>query len=250
MVSLILHLIVPMFFYSGVTSFLFLGLKLDALAATGFAAAVCAPLFYTIYRRDQRERGIGKAIRLSLHGCFFHILVMGWALCVCGNEIIALLGLAHSSQTYEEVRHALYAPPVPVQILASGFLIPVTEELMFRGLGFLTLRDRLSFWPSAVLSSALFGIYHGNLPQGVYAFLIGMAVAWLCEVSKTLLAPCLLHMSANLLSLLVTNTVFAGRLFESEKKTVMAAFALLSFALAVACAVRINSKNKLKEDMV
>lgn len=250
MLSLILHLIVPMFFYSGVTSFLFLGLKLDALIATALAAAICAPLFYSIYRRDQRNRGISSAISLKLRGCFFHILVFGAALCVCGNEIIALLGLAHNSQTYEEVKNVLYAPPVPVQILASGFLIPVTEELIFRGLCFSPLRDRLSFWPAAVLSAALFGIYHGNLPQGVYAFLIGMAVAWLYEVSKTLLAPCLLHMSANLLSLLVTNTVFAGMLFKTENKAVMAAAAALSFAVAVICAIRIYSKNKLKEDMV
>lgn len=250
MLSLILHLIVPMFFYSGVTSFLFLGLKMDALAATAFAAVVCAPLFYGIYGMDQKKRGIGKAISLKLHGCFFLILLFGAALCVCGNELIALLKLTDSSQTYDEVRAALYTPPVPVQILASGFLIPVTEELIFRGLCFPALRDRLSFLPSAVLSAALFGIYHGNLPQGVYAFLIGMTAAWLYEITKTLLAAILLHMSANLLSLLVTNTVFAGMLFETEKKTAVAAAAALSFAVSVVCAIRIYSKNKLKEDMV
>jgi membrane protease YdiL (CAAX protease family) len=247
---MILHLIVPMFFYSGVTSFLFLGLNLDALMATALSALICSPVFYIIYCRDQKNRGRSKENSMKLHGCFFYILAFGAALCVCGNEIIAILGLAHLSQTYEEVTNALYTPPVPVQILASGFLIPVTEELIFRGLCFSALRDRLSFWPSAILSAALFGIYHGNLPQGVYAFLIGMAVAWLYEVSKTLLAPCLLHISANLLSLLVTNTVFAGMLFETEKKTVMAAVAALSFAVSVLCAIRIYRKNKLKEDMV
>jgi membrane protease YdiL (CAAX protease family) len=250
MTSLILHLILPMFFYTGVSDFLFLNLNIGALNAAALSSVICAPFLYFVYLRDQKLRSITPAINLKLHGCFFYILLFGAALCMFGNEIVAMSGLDHISPAYEEAKNAIYSPTIPAQIAAAGFLIPFTEELIFRGLCFAALRDRLSFLPSAILSAALFGIYHGNLPQGVYAFIIGLAVAWLYEVTQTLLAPFILHMMANLMSLLVTNTTLGNLLSGSNNQSVMAVIAILSFIVSLLCIIRIYRKNKLKEDMV
>jgi membrane protease YdiL (CAAX protease family) len=37
---------------------------------------------------------------------------------------------------------------------------PLTEELMFRGLILRTLTQRWSFWPAAIVSTAIFGLFH------------------------------------------------------------------------------------------
>lgn len=250
MISFILHLIVPMFLYTGVSSLLFLNFKLGALEAAALSSVLCLPLMYLVYRRDQKERSIIPAISIKLHGSLWYILLFGAALCIIGNEIVAITGLAHLSPAYEEVKKAIYTPPVLLQIGAAGILIPIGEEMIFRGLCFATLRDRLSFLPSALISAALFGIYHGNLPQGVYAFIIGIAVAWLYELSHTLLAPILLHISANLLSLLITNTALKNLLDGRGNQTAMAVTVILSIIVSIFCAIQIYRKNQLKEDLV
>ena len=249
MIPLILHLIVPMFFYTGVSSLLFLNFKLSALTSAALSSILCTPFLYLLYRRDQRERS-KPTISRKLYGSLWYILLFGAALCVFGNEIVAITRLDYLSPAYEEAKKAIYTPPVLMQIGAAGILIPIAEEFIFRGLCFAALRDRLSFLKSALISAALFGIYHGNLPQGVYAFIIGIALAWLYEVSHTLLAPILLHISANLLSLLITNTAMGTLLVGRENGTAMAVTAILSFLVSIFSAMQIYRKNQLKEDLV
>ena len=59
---------------------------------------------------------------------------------------------------------------------------PISEELIFRG----AILDRLylafPFWAANLLQALLFGIYHMNLVQGIYAFVLG-AVLGLVRVS-------------------------------------------------------------------
>lgn len=250
MITIILHLILPMVFYTAITTVLFLCLNLGALEATALSAVFVSPILYFFYRRDQKDRGIIPAVSLKLNGCLVYILVFGAALCVFGNYIVEALRLTEMSAAYEEVSRSLYSPTFLIQILASGLLIPVAEELIFRGLVFASLRGRLSFLPAAVLSGLIFGLYHGNLPQGVYAFLIGLALSWLYEVCGTLLAPYLFHVSANIVSLCVTNIAYLGFLFDAEDKPVMAVMVAASAAVSVICAIRIYWKNNLKEDIV
>lgn len=250
MISIVLHMILPVFFNTTVTTVLFLGLNLGALEAAALSALFTSPVLFCFYLKDQRFRGIVPAVGLKLYGCLVYILVFGAALCVSGNFIVDALGLTAKSAAYEEAAISLYSPPPAVQLLASGLVIPFAEELIFRGMIFASLRDRLPFFLSAILSAVLFGLYHGNLPQGVYAFLIGMAAAWLYEVCKTLLAPFMFHVSANLLSICVTNTALLGSLFGSENKAVISAMAAASAVVAAICAIRVYRINNLKEDIV
>jgi membrane protease YdiL (CAAX protease family) len=45
-------------------------------------------------------------------------------------------------------------------VLVNMLLVGLSEELMFRGFLYSGLRDRLSLWPAAILTSALFGMVH------------------------------------------------------------------------------------------
>jgi len=46
----------------------------------------------------------------------------------------------------------------------------------------------------------LFGLYHGNVVQGMYAFVMAVMLAWVYEYSGQLLAPVLVHGISNLTS--------------------------------------------------
>ncbi len=247
MISTILHLILPMFFYTAITTFIYLNLNLPPLETTALSAILVSPILYYFYSADQKHRGHPPLTRFKLHGSLIYILIFGVSLCIFGNYMVDALRLTERSVSYKEAENNLYSASYPLQILASGILIPFTEEIIFRGLGFAALREKLPFWLSAALSAALFGLYHGNLPQGVYAFLIGLAVAWLYEISGTLLAPYLFHVSANLLSLSIMNTGRLNTLIRADRKPVLAA---VSAAVSVICAIRIYQKNNLKEDIL
>lgn len=67
--------------------------------------------------------------------------------------------------------------------LYGGILAPIAEELLFRGL----VQRTLMPWGKrfAILCSAFtFGIFHGNLLQAPYAFLVGLVLGYVaCEYS-------------------------------------------------------------------
>ena len=64
--------------------------------------------------------------------------------------------------------------PLPLQLLLAGLIAPAAEELLFRRLLLRRLRPYGERF--ALVASALcFGLFHGNLNQFFYAFLLGLA---------------------------------------------------------------------------
>lgn len=89
-------------------------------------------------------------------------------------------------------------------LLYGGFLVPLAEELLFRGLLFRWLRQRFDFWAAAFISAAAFGIAHQRPDQMVIAGLLGLPMAWLYEKSRSLAPAILMHQTYNSLVLMLT----------------------------------------------
>lgn len=75
-----------------------------------------------------------------------------------------------------------------------------------------------------------------NVVQGIYAFLLGILLAWICEKYQTIWAPILFHAAANLLSVICTEWNFSYRM------TVIGVLLeiLISTALMIYAMVRIS----------
>ena len=69
-----------------------------------------------------------------------------------------------------------------MMIFWMGIIAPAAEEMIFRWLIYLRLRDWLKMPVAAVISGLIFGIYHGNIVQGIYASILGTAFAWILEM--------------------------------------------------------------------
>lgn len=125
------------------------------------------------------------------------------------NQLLRMSGISYVG--YNEVKGQVYQLALIWQIAGSGILIPLAEELVFRGLGFRNLRRELDWLPAAVFTSVLFALYHGNWIQGIYAFLMGLLLALVYEAYGNLTAPWLFHASANLTAILLTSiSAFGG----------------------------------------
>ena len=54
------------------------------------------------------------------------------------------------------------------------------------------------FAASAVISSLIFAIYHMNMVQGIYAFIMGMLICTLYHRDHRIAVPIAMHTGANL----------------------------------------------------
>ncbi len=175
------------------------------LPAMTVAALVTLPLLGLYLSNDREDRRIaGIAPPRVAGGVVALSIVFGAAACLLGNELISLSSLPETSSSFINVEAMLFSSGIVVEIIVIGVLIPIVEELVYRGLAFRRMRDTIGFLPAMLVSAFLFALAHGNIVQGLYAFGVGILLAYVCERSGCLAAPILLHITANTVSVLIT----------------------------------------------
>lgn len=86
----------------------------------------------------------------------------------------------------------------PLMLFYACIIAPVSEELIFRGVTLGYARKALSVIPAVCLQAVLFGIFHMNMIQGIYAAFLGLFLGYLCEAGGTIAVPILFHAFFNL----------------------------------------------------
>jgi membrane protease YdiL (CAAX protease family) len=81
--------------------------------------------------------------------------------------------------------------------LFGGLIDPFAEELVFRGVLYVWLRDHFGVWPGILVSALIFGLAHGDIAVGGAAAVLGVVLAWVYEKSHSLWPAVLIHVINN-----------------------------------------------------
>jgi uncharacterized protein len=88
-------------------------------------------------------------------------------------------------------------------LVSVGILAPIAEEIYFRGVIFRWLRGGWKFWPSALISSVIFGLLHGEISVAIAAFVLGLILAYAYEKSNSLWGSIAIHIANNSINILL-----------------------------------------------
>ena len=159
-----------------------------------------------------------------------YIIVMGVLGQYASNLIATLTGVLIPSamDSYEDLAQNFdlsTASPV-LMILAVCIVGPIAEELVFRGMIFGKLRRAFSFWPAAIISGIMFGVFHMNIMQGVYASVLGVLLAYVYEKTQTIFGSIFFHIVFNASSY-ITDFVNSGIQSVVPSETVYSAGLIL-----------------------
>ncbi|MCI8299932.1 MAG: CPBP family intramembrane metalloprotease [Lachnospiraceae bacterium] len=195
------------------------------------ATAVTIPFILRYYREDKARPTVfwkhmqpvmdQKSVRQRAVGGILMFLA-GAALGTALNNMIMLSGLQEISQGYREVHTYFFAGGIFFELLGACLLTPFLEELLYRGVIYARLcdlmileeekterggkRQRKSRIIAMAVSAFLFGAFHMNLVQFLYAGLLGVLFAWFMEEAGHFYGAFLAHMGANLMAVLRTET--------------------------------------------
>lgn len=111
--------------------------------------------------------------------------------------------VALNEQFSDGAQSALFSSGLILQLLILGILVPIVEELVFRGLFYNRIRQFVSIPVAVFLGASIFGIYHGNVIQGVFSFCIGFYLIYCYEKTRDLKIPILIHAAINVSSILL-----------------------------------------------
>ena len=87
-----------------------------------------------------------------------------------------------------------------------GIVAPVAEEMVLRGAVLRRLDEALGHrlrWLSITVSAILFAIIHGNMAQGIGAFLMGLALGWVYVRTRSVVPGIIMHWTNNIISVLI-----------------------------------------------
>ena len=104
------------------------------------------------------------------------------------------------NKAYQELYQSLLPGNNILALVVTGLLAPVGEEFIFRGVTISLLEEGLDFWMVNIVQAFLFGVYHMNLVQFIYAFAIGMILGLVYKKYRNIKACILVHATINLLA--------------------------------------------------
>ncbi len=81
----------------------------------------------------------------------------------------------------------------PLLVAYSCLIAPISEELIFRGVTLGCAKKAMPAAAAVCLQAVLFGIFHMNIIQGIYAAFLGLFLGYLCEEGGSITIPILLH---------------------------------------------------------
>lgn len=184
-------------------------LKADQAAMTGIILLISAVLTLLIYfivekvkkssifKEADIKPTTGKQIGLSVVGALGAMFFMNFMLTILPipQELLGDLTSGVSKLT---------AYPFWQAILANALLIPIMEEVLFRGYIFSRLEKAMPSIVAALISSVVFGICHGGLVWAIWAFLLGMFICVVRIKSRSIVPGIIIHIIMNTYAMVVS----------------------------------------------
>jgi len=128
-----------------------------------------------------------------------------------------------------------------LEIVTIGVLIPILEEIIYRGLIFDQLRKNIPLAPALIIQALIFGIVHLNVVQGSYAFLLAILMGIALVRSGSILLPIAIHVGMNL------SGVILSKYQHLIDETMELPLLIASYALAILCIAFMFYKTKKKK---
>lgn len=167
-----------------------------------FVSFVLIFLFFAVYRRvfprDSKERNVLPDGKKTAMGLIAGAGVSGvsYLWIMAAKNIPAF---QESLLAMETANQSIESGSAPKLLLTVAIAAPLLEELLFRGIVFRSLEKVLPVWVSIALSALLFGAYHMNPAQAVYATGMGIVTGIIYYKTDCLLYPILVHAANNFL---------------------------------------------------
>ncbi len=188
-----------------------------SLVQYGLFVLVFGVWYYRTFKENKDEVSLLSEITASFRNLFCTIMPLFLIICGYTGQLFVdgVLALCRpvfpdAFAAYDKMLSGVTgASSSGVMLFTVMLLAPIGEELLFRGL---ILKYAHRCMPAAagiLLQALLFGLYHGNIIQGIYAFVLGFVLGLLACRYDSILPGILFHIIINTSILFVPKALFA-----------------------------------------
>lgn len=173
-----------------------------------------------------------------------HMIILGIGM--SGMVSIVSVTLSAIFPSYLEVSKSISdATGSYLQLFSIIIFGPIFEEIFFRGVIFGHLKKNYKIVSAVIVQALIFAIMHGNIVQGIYAFILGIVLGLVYIHYESLIACIIIHVVTNLFGSLVNS-------FIASKFDNIVIFGVVLSIISVICIIvpgmKIFKEYKLKID--
>lgn len=158
-------------------------------------AIIFIPILYIQYKNYKKYN---KLEMLNV----FKVIVIGICISLIYNILLIIFFCGYSIPSI----------PLYVQIISSGIIGPILEEVLFRGIVYNKLKEFNSTKKAMIISTIIFVFFHTRFIDSLYTLLIGYLFTYIYEKTNNLKYPLIMHMSANTI-IIILSPIILGQSF-------------------------------------
>lgn len=162
-------------------------------------------------------------------------VLIGTSVWLFNSGILVLLQLngllMEQFQGMNEILNPLTEGNLFIMVLTIGIVAPFAEEFLFRGVIYRTLSKNISIPVTIIIQGVLFGIYHGNLIQGVYASLLGIIFGFITHKTQSLWPAIIAHMTNNTIAVIIPEVM--GDIFNTTSCMIFVIIGLIGTTITI-----------------
>lgn len=151
-----------------------------------------APSVKTYFSLNRISKGL--VFKLILLAFFFYHFVLGFL------NVVSLLAPS-LMESYNDAAQSVDTGKSVFSLIASFLALvvaaPITEEVIYRNMAIANMRSRIPATLAVVVSSLIFGFFHGNLVWMLYAGGIGLLFGFLYVKSDSIYVSLTVHIGFN-----------------------------------------------------
>lgn len=167
------------------------------------------PIFYWLMKKLDETKIEKASVDAKTFMIYIGVsLTLMWIGNIAGLIITMLLSGAIQTEIVNPVHELISTADLWVNLLIISIFAPICEEILFRKF----LIDRTIKYGakvSIILSAVMFGLFHGNLNQFFYTFLMGGFFAYVYIRTGKITYPIILHAIVNFMGSVVS-LILAG----------------------------------------
>lgn len=237
------QILYPIAIYYVVSSLAYYGLEVifgvttteNYMVRQMLCGAISIPFILRFYVEDKKARDVVYGAKsFCLDGMQIKNILLTIATAATAgmavNNLIAMTPMTQASAGFQNANASFFGGELAFQLLGSCLIIPIAEELVFRGVVYQRIRVYFDVKVALLFSALIFGIVHANLVQFLYAALLGILLAFLYEKTGYFYVPVLGHITANTIAVIRTATGWLD--FSYEPTAAGICFTAVLFAVA------------------
>ena len=168
----------------------------------GVSAIITFVLYFIILRK--KENNLIKRCKFHKINLVSILKIVGIAIALSSFSCAMVSLLQSKFKSYSTVSNSIGSAYGSIlAMLCLIVLVPIFEEILFRGLIFNELRKVCNKYMALIIQALIFAIFHGNPLQMIYTFALGIVLGTVYMWSDSLWSNIICHITYNLFGTII-----------------------------------------------